>query len=73
MVEVDLRWPGVPDDEPYLVKFPRVPMVGERIIGPDRMAPLVVVSVTYRYDSGFYFEPSRIVVVASKEETREGE
>ncbi len=65
MVEVDLRWPGVPT-EPYLVQFPRVPVVGEQVIGPDDTPPLVVVAVTYHFADGFYFPPTRIEVRAEQ-------
>lgn len=61
VLRVDLRW-GQPDPAPYLVEFPRVPCVGEKIIGPDDFGPLVVTSVTYVYESGFALPPSRIVV-----------
>lgn len=67
MVEVDLRW-GQEDPAPYLVKVPRVPVVGERFVGPDRFGTFEVVSVTYVYGSGFYYEPTAIVVEARKVE-----
>jgi len=48
--------------EPYLVKMPRVPCVGERILGPDDLGLFTITGVTYEYNRGFYFEPDVIVV-----------
>jgi hypothetical protein len=63
VIEVDLRW-GQDNPEPYLVKMPRVPVVGEKIVGPDDFGQFVVTDVTYVYEHGFYYEPSRVEVVA---------
>ena len=61
MTEIDLRW-GQDDPAPYLVPVPRVPCVGEKFTGPDKMGTFVVTSVTYVYEGGFYYPPSRVVV-----------
>jgi hypothetical protein len=58
---IDLRW-GQDDPAPYLVPTPRVPCVGEKIVGPDDVGTLVVTNVTYVYDGGFYFAPTRVIV-----------
>lgn len=56
---IDLRW-GQSDPAPYLVPVPRVPCVGEMIVGHDA-AERVVTNVTYLYEHGFYFLPVIIV------------
>lgn len=59
-IMIDLRWREEP--EPFLIPVPRVPCVGEMFTGPDDSETLIVTSVHYRYDRGYYFEPSRIIV-----------
>ena len=59
-VLVSLVWEaGILNDVP----FPRVPVVGEKLIGPDDFGKFTVASVTYEYGNGFHFEPTAIVVV----------
>jgi hypothetical protein len=57
---VSLVWEaGIISDVPV----PRVPIVGERFIGPDGFGKFTVSSVTYEYTKGFYYEPTAVVVV----------
>lgn len=58
---MDLRW-GQADPSPYFVPTPRIPIVGEMIVGPDDIGARVVTHVRFVYSSGFYFPPTSVVV-----------